>query len=238
MKLPVIHILKIGLVALGIGGGALGCGGISPGPDKQGAGMVRGAVMGAGTGAITGAQLSSATGPGAAVGAGLGAVAGGVRGAFQDIEEEKIAEQRARLSEEKAVAGAQRELIEHMARRAELHPTRDLFPADLFFYGDEVRLCPAGKMLVREIAQLHKEHQSWSRLVVAAYVKARDEDSGYGKYLAEERSKEIVNHLVTAGIEGRRLLTRSVIISEPVLIDPLDRPARYNQAVEFIPLDR
>ena len=66
-----------------------------PGPDKQGMGMLTGAMAGASAGAITGAQLGSVTGPGALVGAGVGAVYGSIRGLGVDIlEEDQIQRER------------------------------------------------------------------------------------------------------------------------------------------------
>ena len=49
--------------------GLLGCVGPTPGPDKQGEGLLFGAASGAGAGAVTGAQIASTTGPGIAIGA-------------------------------------------------------------------------------------------------------------------------------------------------------------------------
>lgn len=217
----------------------MGCAsGLTPGPDKQGLGVLQGAVTGAGAGAITGAQVSAATGPGAAVGAGLGAVAGGIRGMLQDDLEDQALRQQEAAAKAAAIAKAQEMLSEHYRRRVELHPSRDIFPADWFFYGDSVRLRPQARALVTQLTHLNKERLPHSRLAIAVYSKSREEDSPYAKYLTERRSKELVNYFVRAGIDSRRIEARPVVVSEPVLVDPLDKPGRYNQAIEIIPLDR
>ncbi len=208
------------------------------GPDKQFAGSLEGAATGAGAGAVTGFQVGAGTGPGAAVGAGLGAVAGGIQGFAFDQQEESLLDLAGRTYEERQRAYAHDILNEHYLRRKELHPSRDIFPADLFFKGDSGVLRGEAKGLVKELAYLNKSRLPWSRLVVAAYVKANDEKSPYAEQLAEQRSKEICDYFVREGIEPRRLEARAVVISEPILIDPQDRADRYNQAVEIIPIDR
>ena len=221
---------------------SIGCGSPNtppiPGPDKQGGGMLSGMVTGAGAGAVTGFQLSAATGPGAAVGAGFGAVAGSIQGAVQDsIEEENIRLAR-EISKERTIARVHQIVQDHYKRRIQLHPSRDIFPADLFFNGDESTLRPQAIALVKEIASLNKNRMSWSRLVIAAYVKSNDEDAEFPKTLAEKRAREIGDYFVRNGIEPRRIEARAVVIPAPLVIDPLDHPARYNQAIELIPLDR
>lgn len=208
-----------------------------PGPDKQyGEGMM-GAVSGAGAGAVTGFQLSSATGPGAAVGAGLGAIAGGISGALKDAEEEDLLATAAHLKHEREIAVAHELLQDHYRRRMELHPSRDIFPAEYFFDSDGVTLKCSAKPLVRELVALNKRRFPWSRLVIATYVKANDPKSEYAQHLAERRARELGDQFVKAGIEPRRIETRAVVMSEPLVLDPLDIPDRYSQAVELIPVD-
>lgn len=208
------------------------------GPDKQSNSMMKGVVVGAGTGAVTGFQLSSGTGPGAAVGAGFGAVMGGIHGFVQDIQEEAILALRSKTQRERHIAYAHSILTDHFRRRMELHPTRDIFAADLFFESDQVRLRDEACALVEELAWLNKNRYPWSRLVIAIYVKSTDPDSEYARHLAFERSKELGDYFIRAGIEPRRITTRAVIVEEPVLIDPADRSDRYAQAIELIPIDR
>jgi len=228
----------LGVVLLG------GCGFLQsnnnprPGPDRQAEGTLEGALAGAGAGAVTGFQIGSGTGPGALVGAGFGAVAGGIQGAVQDSFDEQLLKLSAKARDERARIFAQETLEDQFKRRLQLHPTRDIYPADLFFHGDETRLRPSARALVHEIARLNKERASWSRLVVASYVKSASPDSEYGQRLAERRSREIVDELVRGGLEPRRLQTRAVLTNAPLLIDPLDRPDRFNQALELIALDR
>lgn len=209
-----------------------------PGPDKQGAGEVSGAVTGAGAGAVTGFQLGVGVGPAAFVGAGLGAVAGGIEGFASDQQEENLLAMSAQTQAEREKAMVHEVLNDHYRRRMELHPTRDLFPADLFFDGDNVRLRPEARALVRELALLNKQRLPWSRLAVTSYVRSSDDKSFYAKHLAEKRAREICDYMIRGGLEPRRLVPRAVIIDAPVLIDPQDSPSRYNQAVEFVPLDR
>ena len=217
---------------------ATGCSRPAPGPDKQFAGTLGGAASGAGAGAITGFQLGAGSGPGAAVGAGLGAAVGAIRGAVQDDLEDQMFALADATQEERAIAVAREILSDHYARRLELHPTRDIFPADLFFKGDSPTLRPSGLVVVKELARMNKERLPWSRMAIASYVKSTDPEAFFAKSLAERRSKEIVNQLVRAGLEPRRLEARGVVVAAPVLIDPEDDPLRYSQAIELIPLDR
>jgi outer membrane protein OmpA-like peptidoglycan-associated protein len=209
-----------------------------PGPDKQGAGEVSGAVTGAGAGAVTGFHLGVGAGPAAFVGAGIGAVAGGIQGFATDQQEENLLALSAQTQAEREVAMVHEVLNDHYRRRMELHPTRDIFPADLFFDGDNVKLRPEARALVRELAHLNKERLPWSRLAVTSYVRASDDKSFYAKHLAEKRAREICDYMIRGGLEPRRLVPRAVIIDAPILVDPDDAPGRYNQAVELIPLDR
>lgn len=209
-----------------------------PGPDKQFGGTLEGAAVGAGTGAVTGFQVGAGTGPGAAVGAGFGAIAGGIQGAVKDTTEEQMLALAAKTREQREIAWAHEILADQYKRRLELHPTREIYPADLFFYGDEAKLRGSAKPLVRELAHLNKQRLPWSRLVVATYARAAGGKSDYARELAEHRAREIVNELVHSGLEPRRLVARGVVVDGPVLVDPDDDPLRYDQAVEIIALDR
>lgn len=214
------------------------CGGPTAGPDKQFGFGLQGAVSGAGSGAVTGFQLGSGTGPGAAVGAGLGFVAGGIRGLAQDQMEENLLKLSAETQRERKIALAHEILEDHYRRRIELHPTRDIYPADLFFFGDEAKLRKGAGTLVSELAKLNKERLAWSRLAVVAYTQTKDEKSEYATLLAERRARVLSDGLVRAGIEPRRISTRTVLIDAPLLVDPDDAPGRYSQAIELVPLDR
>lgn len=209
------------------------------GPDKMFAGTGLGALEGAGAGAITGAQFTAATGPGAAIGAGFGAVMGGIHGAMRDELEDTQMRIGRRTEAEKRRIVAQETLATHYQRRMEMHPGRDIYPADIFFRGDSAKMCPSGVGVVREMAALNRFRLPYSRLVVVAYAKSMGvEDTTYVQHLTDRRSREFVNQLVKAGVEPRRLETRSVIVDGPVLLDPKDDPTRYNQAIEIIPIDR
>lgn len=214
-----------------------GCVGPQPGPDKQGEGMLTGAVYGAGAGAITGAQLASATGPGALAGAGFGAVVGSIRGFAQDQFEDELMSLSEATRREREVAFAQEVLADHYERRKELHPTRDLFPADLFFRSDGVTLRPTANAIIRELVKIHIERSGWSRFVIASYVKSSDPKSKYAMHLAERRAEALGAAFTQYGFEPRRIQARGVIVKAPVLIDPLDNPRRYNAAIELIPVD-
>ena len=213
---------------------------IDPGPDQQSGGFLSGMIIGAGTGAVTGASFgSAAAGPGTAIGAGLGAVAGSLKGALGDTLELQKYQLQKEIKRQRGIAVAHEQLADHFARRAELFPSRDIFPADLFFYADSSRLSPAAKVLASEIAVINKERLPWSRLAITSYIKTGEkEGTSYAKRLASERSKAIMNAFVRAGIEPRRIEARVVFLDEPLVIDPLDSPFRYSQAIEFIPLDR
>lgn len=209
-----------------------------PGPDRQFDGTVHGALTGAGAGAVTGFQVGAGTGPGALVGAGLGAVAGGIQGAVQDGFDQNLIRLSEEADMEREKLHAQEILHDQFKRRIELHPTREIYPADLFFAGDQAKVRRDAKVLVAELARLNRNRVPWSKLVITAYVKSKSKESEFATYLAQERSKDLVNHFVRAGIEPRRLEARAVIIEQPILMDPMDQPGRYNQAIEIIPLDR
>ncbi len=208
-----------------------------PGPDKQSIGTFYGAAIGATSGAITGAAVGSSTGPGAWVGAGFGAVAGMFKGLGIDLVEEDQIRREEEERNLREIAWVHEVLNEHYARRLELHPNRDIFPADLFFAGDGVKLNDEGQVLARELAYLTKNRMPWSRIVIASYATSADSESSYASFLTERRAQAIATQFVQSGIEARRVLTQAATLSEPVLIDPYDTPGRYRQAIEIIALD-
>jgi outer membrane protein OmpA-like peptidoglycan-associated protein len=213
------------------------CAGPTPGPDKQFAEAAGGAISGAGAGAVTGFQVGAGTGAGALVGASVGAVAGSIRGAIQDTEEESFVAFSKQTSAARARAWSQAVLQEQFNRRLELHPTRELYPADLFFEADESKLRKEAVPLVQEIARLSKKRMPWAKLVIASYVRAKEGDE-YPNTLARKRAISIFNQLVQAGLEPRRLEARAVLLDAPILLDPIDDPLRYSQAIEIIAVDR
>lgn len=209
----------------------------SPGPDKRLEGMLSGALTGAGTGAVTGYQLSAGAGPGAAVGAGFGALAGAIHGAIKDAQEEQNRILRAKIEEEQRVSFAQGVLSSFVDKRIHKHPSREIYPADIFFYGDETSLTPEGRAIVKEIAKLNKERFPWSRIVVASYVKSKSKKSPYAKDLARERAREIGQVLTVSGINPRRIEPQAIIVPEEIYYDKAERWDRYAQAIEIILLD-
>ena len=208
------------------------------GPDQQGGGMVLGATSGAVAGALTGFQLTSVAGPGAIAGAGLGAVAGGIKGAVRDSQLETELQLAREIDKEHDRVKVLALLRQHYDRRAALFPARDIFPADIFFFGDERTLSSQGASLVEGLARLNKERMPWSRLVVACYVQSADPSSSYARRLAETRARAISTAMIRAGIEPRRVEARAVIIDKPLAQDPADMPDRYSQAVELLVKDR
>jgi outer membrane protein OmpA-like peptidoglycan-associated protein len=209
-----------------------------PGPDKQAAGTIYGAALGAGTGAITGAELTAGTGPGAAVGAGLGAVWGMMSGVGIDKLEEDSLRREAEERRIREISWVQEILSEHYERRLDLHPSRDIYPADWFFDRDSTKLKPEAYLLVREIAYLTRRRMPWSRLVITSYVTSIDVDSAYAKFLSQKRAEAIALEFIRSGIEARRVLLQGVILTDPILMDPDDSSSRYRQAIELIALDR
>jgi outer membrane protein OmpA-like peptidoglycan-associated protein len=209
------------------------------GPDKMFSGTAVGAMEGAGAGAVMGFQMGAATGPGAAIGAGFGAAAGAIQGVLRDSTEELEMETSKTLALEARRSTAQRILAEHYRRRMAIHPSRDIYPADMFFTGDSANVCARGASVLEEVARLNKQRLPYSRLIVAAYAKSNGgEDSSYIQHLTDKRSRAVVNQLIKAGIEPRRLETRSVIMDAPLVIDPQSDPTRFNQAIEIIPIDK
>lgn len=209
-----------------------------PGPDKQGTGLLSGAVMGAGSGAVSGAQLGSVgAGPGAIVGAGFGAIFGMFSGIGTDIIEE---DQYRRMVEQRELhsrAWAQAVLAEHYAKRLDVHPNRDIYPADLFFEGDSATLRPGADMILDELVVLTKQRMPWSRIVVASYVSTNDLSSDFAQHITEKRAERIALALVRGGMNPQRVLTQAMPITDILVSDPYDNPNRYRQAIELIPLD-
>jgi len=232
MRTPLLKI------TLFLSGTLIACAGPVPGPDKQFQGGVEGAVVGAGAGAVTGFQTGSLLGPAALVGAGFGAVAGSFQGFTKDQAEEDLLKLSAQTSHERDRAMVQEVLEDHYRRRLALFPTRDIYPADLFFYGDESKLRPQAKALVREIAWLNKDRLPFSRLAVVAYVKVNGKRSEYADHLVKMRSRAIIDQMVTSGLEPRRLVAKGVLIDAPLVMDPGESPTRYDQAIEIVPVDR
>lgn len=212
--------------------------GPKPGPDKQMTGTLYGAALGAGSGAVYGAQISAGTGPGVMVGAAAGATFGMISGLSQDLLEEDQIRRRDEIQRAEELTWAQEILSEHFQRRLELHPNRDIFPADLFFEADSVLLRGDAEILVSEIARLTHTRMPWSRIVVASYITSADPDSAYARFLTERRAEEIATAFVRSGVEARRVVTQAVTLPEPLLIDPYDKPDRYRQAIEVILVDR
>ena len=167
---------------------------------------MQGLLWGAGSGAVTGAQFGSAAGPGAAVGAGLGVIAGGIHGYVQDRNEDQMIRMSVATKSERQRSIAQEKLNDHYSRRVELHPGRDIFPADIFFFGDQMKPNSSAPALVREIADLNKTRYPWSRLGVAVYIQSKAKDPEFARRLALERSKELGDLFVRAGIEPRSCL--------------------------------
>ncbi len=214
------------------------CAGPVRGPDKQFSGTLEGAASSAGAGAIYGAQVGAGSGVGAAVGAGIGAVAGSIQGFAEDQLEEDLLDLNEQTRVERDRAMAQRIIAGNYQRRLELHPTREIYPADLFFSSDDVKLTELGLMLVRELSRMNTERLPWSRFAVASYIRSNEKESIFAHYLADRRAIAIGDALVREGFDPRRIVARGVVMEGPLLIDPGDRPERYNQAIEFIPLDR
>ncbi len=209
-----------------------------PGPDKQAVGTWTGAALGAGSGAVYGAQVGAGAGPGAWVGAAVGAVYGLFNGLGADLLEEDELRRQYEDQRMREIAWVQEVLQEHYARRLELHPTRHIFPADWFFDADSSKLKPSAVILARELGYLTQQRMPWSRIVVAAYVTTNDKESAFAQYITRKRAEEIALQFVQAGMEPRRVLVQGIPVSEPILLDPDDSPARYRQAIEIIPLDR
>ncbi len=208
-----------------------------PGPDKQGTGGIYGAMIGAGSGAVTGAQLGAGTGPGAVVGAGLGAVWGAVTGLGTDLLEEDQLRRQEELQRTRELAWVQEVLNDHYKRRLELHPSRDIFPADLFFEADDTKLKGSSVLLVQEIASMMKRRMPWSRLAIVSYSTSSEPQNSYSSFLTEKRANEIATQFIKAGVEPRRVTWKGKVVSDPILLDPYDKPNRYRQAVEIVTLD-
>jgi hypothetical protein len=212
--------------------------GLNPDQDRQTAGALEGVLTGAGAGAVTAFQVSSPTGPGAFVGAGFGAIAGAIQGAQADEEERALIKMKHETARLEYRAEMQAILERFFERRIELHPSRDIFPADIFFDADTANLTKQGFELAHELARLNKERLPWSRLVIGSYVKANDETSEFASYLTKRRAVALGDAFVKYGIEPRRIETRPVVIQGPLVVALGEPPLRYAQAIELIAVDR
>lgn len=214
------------------------CAPAQAGPDKQFAGYLEGAATGAGAGAVTGLQVGAGTGPGALLGAGIGAVAGGIRGAIHDANEDAAYATSVATQQARNTAWAQEVLQDQFKRRLELHPSREIYPADIFFSGASYNLNPGGQAIIDELAKLNIKRLPWTRLVIASYIKGDISIEGPSFELAKRRSLAIFNGFVRSGMDPRRLESRAVVVDSPILLDPYDDPLRYSQAVELIALEK
>jgi len=233
----VFQILSLFVVCLSVSFFSACAPGPVAGPDKQSVGTFTGAATGAGSGAIIGAQLTAGAGPGAAVGAGFGAILGALKGAGVDILEEEDIKQLEELERLKIASWAQDVLAEHYKSRLRLYPARDIYPSDLFFEGDSSQLSPKTKLLARQIASRLRNDMPWSRIEITSYSTAKDGQSGYGEKLNQKRAEEIAVQFVRGGVEPKRIAVRALVLPAPLVIDPMDHPARYRQSIEIAALD-
>jgi outer membrane protein OmpA-like peptidoglycan-associated protein len=211
---------------------------VNPDLDNVAKAKITGAITGAGSGAITGFRLGSGTGPGAAIGAGLGAVAGGLRGIVQDNLELQQLELRRGIEDERSRQQAHDIIASFYQRRLELHPTRDIYPADIFFDGDSMEISKSGRQIIKELSLLNENRMPWSRFAVISYIKAENgANTTFAKHQSEIRALKIANLFIKGGIEPRRIEVFGITMKEPILIDYQEKPDRFAQAIEFIPLD-
>lgn len=206
------------------------------GPDKQAYGAAEGSASGALTGAVTGFQVGSSTGAGALVGAGFGALAGAVQGHSQDALEHALILISNEIQKTKEEAFAEEVLAMQLRRRNALFPSRDIFPADIFFRSDERQLSPEGKAVLRVIYRLNKDRLPWSRFGIASYILSNSPDSSYARHLSRKRGRAIGDYLVSLGMEPRRLSIVSAIRTEP-LVKGSPEDERFGHAIEFFPKD-
>jgi len=208
-----------------------------PGRDKQGAGLVSGALMGAGSGIITGAQFGASVGPGAFIGMGFGALWGSLQGLGLDLLEDEDFRILLEVAKTDDEVLAQYTLLEHIEIKSELHPGRDIFPADIFFENGDVKLSRNGAAVARLVTGILSRRSPSSRLEITSYIVSRDKKSTYAKFLGKKRNNAIGITLVGAGIEPRRLVFKTVVVDNPIVIDKYDSRNRYAQALEFALMD-
>ncbi len=207
--------MKILLIAISIAVFLPGCADYSkpiPGKDKQGAGLVSGAMMGAGSGIITGAQFGAATGPGAFIGMGFGALWGSLQRLGLDLLEDedfRILMEVAKTDDEVL---AQYTLLEHFEIKSELHPGRDIFPADVFFDNGDVKISRNGAAVARLITKILSQRSPSSRFEIVNYIVSSDKKSTYAKFLGKKRNNSLGFTLVQAGIEPRRLVFKTIVV--------------------------
>ena len=208
-----------------------------PGRDKQGAGLISGAIMGAGSGMLTTGHLLASSGPGAFIGMGFGALWGSVYGLGLDVLEEEDFLILDQIAETDLEVAAQYEILEHFELKNDLHPGRDIFPADVFFKNGDTKISNTGDAVAQLFSTILSKRSPSSRIEIIVYQVSKDKASSYASYLGKKRSLEIGNSLVRAGIEPRRIVFKSITIDQPLVLDPFDAPERYYQAVEFALMD-
>ena len=207
------------------------------GPDKQAIGTVYGGALGAGAGAVIAHEVLGNPYPGAWIGLGFGSLYGMATGMGLDSIEEARIKRDKEISFLQEVVWAHQILAENYRRRLELYPSRDIYPADLFFLNDSSTLSQEGEILVREMAHLFSSRMPWSRILIASYALSKDVNSDYQIHLAKKRAEQIGDLFVTYGIEPRRISIQPRLMSAPLVRDPADHPYRYAQAIEIIMKD-
>ncbi|HMO17765.1 MAG TPA: glycine zipper family protein [Oligoflexia bacterium] len=215
------------------------------GPDKQGSGMLAGGLLGGASGMITGAQIGAPAGPGAVIGAAFGAVWGSLSGFGLDLLEEEEIRLLMEVDRLQDDVWTQNSLISHLERKKELFPGRDIFPADEFFPADSVNLSYGGMLLAKAIAKRYAFQSSASRIQITSYHSSKlnrkdltENSNEFARHIAKRRSQNLAKAFVSAGLEPRRFVLRSVALSLPLVDDPYDYEGRYANAVEFALVDR
>ncbi len=207
------------------------------GPDKQGYGLVSGALVGAASGAITGAQFTAVSGPGAWIGAGFGAIWGSLQGLGLDILEEEDLKLFEILAEREDDVWAQYAFLGHLELKKELYPNRDIFPADNFFNSDSAHLSAEGIILAKYMAQNVFNRSTFSRIQVTTYIQTKDSNSAFTRHITKKRAQALALAFAQCGIEPRRVVIQTVAIGAPLVDDRYDSFHRYSQAIEFSLLD-
>jgi outer membrane protein OmpA-like peptidoglycan-associated protein len=176
----------------------------------------RGAAIGAAAGGAVGAAVGSATGStarGAIVGAAIGGTAGAVIGAQMDRQREELAAE---------LEGAR---VERYGEGLLI-----TFESGLLFDFDSDVVRGAARQNLTNLANSLREYQETEVLIVGHTDNVGSAD--YNQRLSERRASSARNFLVSQGVQGQRIRTTGMGLTEPVASNETESGRALNRRVE------
>jgi outer membrane protein OmpA-like peptidoglycan-associated protein len=197
-----------------------------------------GALGGAAAGGIIGSAVGRA-GTGALIGGALGLGAGALIGDQLQGQEQRQAEQQARIDEQRAEIERNRALIEELKRKnIEARETDRGVAVDLpavNFGFDSAALTPEGRARVREIATIVKRQAPDRRISVEGHAsRERADQEAYNQQLSERRARTVAETLAGEGLDPGLISHRGLGTRAPVASNDTEEGRRRNRRVEVI----